>query len=156
MELRNVFTTKYSIQVVFGERLRASAYEVSAMIIIQDFRIYSWIWCEFQVRFAENVTYGRKLCTKTYEGGNKDDEAKLNFLRERVHESYMHQWVIDNMPVTWCYSTLGGGKPYCTTRFPIGCFVTREGVKDDVCYLSVSSVPRSRELSLDLGNFVVI
>ena len=50
----------------------------------------------------------------------------------------MHQWVIDNMPVTWCYSIMESDQPYCTTRFPVGCFITPEGVKHDACYLSVS------------------
>ena len=94
-----------------------------------------------QVRFAENITE-RKLCTKTYERGNKDDEAKLNFLHERIYENYMHQWVIDNMPVTWCYSTFESDNPYCKTRFPIGCYITPGGVKQDACYLSVSENAR--------------
>ena len=93
-----------------------------------------------QIKFAENITAGRKLCTKSYKKGNKDDKAKLEFLRERIHESYMHQWVIDNMPVTWCYSIMESDQPYCTTRFPIGCFITPEGVKQDACYLSVSQI----------------
>lgn len=50
----------------------------------------------------------------------------------------MHQWVIDNMPVTWCYSVVESSEPYCTTRFPVGCYVTPEGVRHDACYLSVS------------------
>ena len=50
----------------------------------------------------------------------------------------MHQWMIDNMPVTWCYSIMESDQPYCTTRFPVGCFITPEGVKQDACYLSVS------------------
>ena len=91
-----------------------------------------------QIKFAENITTGKELCTKKYKKGNKDDKAKLEFLRERIHESYMHQWVIDNMPVTWCYSIMESDQPYCTTRFPVGCFITPEGVKHDACYLSVS------------------
>ena len=42
------------------------------------------------------------------------------------------------MPVTWCYSIMESDQPYCTTRFPVGCFITPEGVKHDACYLSVS------------------
>jgi len=49
----------------------------------------------------------------------------------------MHQWVIDNMPVTWCYSIVESSDLYCTTRFPVGCYVTKEGVRHDACYLSV-------------------
>ena len=98
----------------------------------------SHYFVNIKVKFVENITSGRKLCTKNYIRGNKDSEAKLDFLRERIHENYMHQWVIDNMPVTWCYSILESDRPYCTTRFPIGCFVTPEGVQRDACYLSVS------------------
>ncbi len=34
--------------------------------------------------------------------------------RERIHETYMymHQWVVDNMPVTWCYSIMESDKPF--------------------------------------------
>ena len=61
----------------------------------------------------------------------------MKFLYERIHEDYMQQWVIDNMPVTWCYSIVESKQPYCTTRFPVGCYVTPEGVRHDACYLSV-------------------
>ncbi|XP_064393741.1 transmembrane 9 superfamily member 2-like [Halichondria panicea] len=101
-------------QVLFGERLRASAYNLS---------------------FARNESKPRVLCTKTYTQ-NKESKEKLKFLRERIHESYMHQWVIDNMPVTWCYSVMESNKPFCTTHFPVGCFVTKEGIRHDACYLS--------------------
>ena len=64
----------------------------------------------------------------------------IRFLYERIHENYMQQWVVDNMPVTWCYSIVESNKPYCTTRFPVGCYVTPEGVPHDACYLSVRKV----------------
>lgn len=67
--------------------------------------------------------------------------TKLGFLYDRIHENYMQQWVIDNMPVTWCYSIVESKQPYCTTRFPVGCYVTPEGVRHDACYLSVSPLP---------------
>ena len=89
-----------------------------------------------QISFAKNVT-NAVLCTKPYTKGRKEDWAKLQFLKDRIHESYMNQWVIDNMPVTWCYSILESDKPFCTTRFPVGCFVTDSGQRHDACYLSV-------------------
>ena len=49
----------------------------------------------------------------------------------------MQQWVIDNMPVTWCYKILESDKPFCTTRFPVGCYVTSSGQRHDACFLSV-------------------
>ncbi len=32
--------------------------------------------------------------------------------RERIHAAYMHQCVVDNMPVTWCYSIMESDKPF--------------------------------------------
>ncbi len=32
--------------------------------------------------------------------------------RERIHEAYMHQWVVDNMPDTWCSSIMESDKPF--------------------------------------------
>ena len=48
----------------------------------------------------------------------------------------MQQWVVDNMPVTWCYKILESDKPFCTSRFPVGCYVTDEGLRDNACFLS--------------------
>ena len=89
-----------------------------------------------QISFAKNVS-NAILCKKTYTKNKKEDWTKLQFLKDRIHETYMNQWVIDNMPVTWCYSILESDKPFCTTRFPVGCFVTDSGHRHDACYLSV-------------------
>ncbi len=32
--------------------------------------------------------------------------------RERIHEAYMHQWVVDNMSVTRCYTIMEREKPF--------------------------------------------
>ncbi len=32
--------------------------------------------------------------------------------RERIHAAYTHQWVVDNMPVTWCYSIIENDKTF--------------------------------------------
>ncbi len=40
--------------------------------------------------------------------GDRVDCAK----RERIHEAYTYQWVVDNMPVTWCYSIMESDKPF--------------------------------------------
>ena len=42
------------------------------------------------------------------------------------------------MPVTWCYTVANSDQPFCTTRFPIGCYVTHSGKPHDACFLSVS------------------
>ena len=73
-------------------------------------------------------------CEKTY----SHRKGQLTFLKERIHEGYMQQWVVDNMPVTWCYNILESDKPFCTTRFPVGCYVTSTGQRHDACFLSVS------------------
>ncbi len=92
-----------------------------------------------QFEFAKNIS-SKVLCTQSYDPGKAEDKKKLKFLYDRIHEDYMHQWVIDNMPVTWCYSITESDQQYCTTRFPVGCYVTIEGVRHDACYLSVSLV----------------
>ena len=53
------------------------------------------------------------------------------------HLGYSHR-VIDNMPVTWCYTVANSAQPFCTTRFPVGCYVTHSGKPHDACFLSVS------------------
>lgn len=39
---------------------------------------------------------------------------------------YQHHWILDNMPVTWCYLVNEGGKTYCSTGFPMGCQVRKD------------------------------
>jgi len=42
------------------------------------------------------------------------------------------------MPVTWCYLVEDGSK-YCSRGFPLGCYVTKNGVQKDACVMSVSN-----------------
>ena len=44
------------------------------------------------------------------------------------------------MPVTWCYqvSTNEARKVYCSTGFPVGCYVDSEGKQKDACVIQVS------------------
>jgi len=97
-------------QVVFGERIRPSDYNLS---------------------FMNNETC-KTLCKKTYKKGNKDDIKKLGFIKKSVMLNYQHHWIIDNMPVTWCYKT-ETEQNYCSAGFPVGCYVTKQGVPKDVC-----------------------
>lgn len=106
-----------------------------------------------QINFGENKTQ-TKLCQRSYtkEGkGSKARKSALEFLRERIHENYMQQWVIDNMPVTWCYAIMESDKPFCTTRFPVGCYVTETGQRHDACFLSVSVGKSVRETGMVLS-----
>lgn len=101
-------------QVVFGERIRPSPYKV---------------------QFLKNEAC-IKLCTKTYNGGNKDQESQLALLKRGMGLNYQHHWIVDNMPVTWCYS-LEDGRQYCSTGFPMGCHVRDKRNPDDICMISV-------------------
>ena len=48
--------------------------------------------------------------------------------------------IIDNLPVQWCYRTEGNSDQpnYCVTGFPVGCYVTKEGLRRDNCLVFVS------------------
>lgn len=83
-------------QVVFGERIRPSAYKLT---------------------FMKNATC-EKLCTKRY---NAQSESRLSTLRKGISLNYQHHWIVDNMPVTSCYIT-EDERTFCTTGFPMGCF----------------------------------
>ncbi|VDO64293.1 unnamed protein product [Schistosoma curassoni] len=50
---------------------------------------------------------------------------------------YEHHWVIDNLPVTVCVQTVGG-KKYCKTSIPLGCFEGNQDKLDSVCLGIVS------------------
>ncbi|XP_065644193.1 transmembrane 9 superfamily member 2 isoform X2 [Hydra vulgaris] len=102
-------------QVVFGERIRPSPYKF---------------------KFNENMTC-KEVCTKTYKKDSKEDDAKLDFLRKGIMQNYQHHWIVDNMPVTWCYDVADTeNKKYCSTGFPIGCWVAENGDPKDACVIN--------------------
>uniref|UniRef100_A0AAY4CPQ0 Transmembrane 9 superfamily member n=1 Tax=Denticeps clupeoides TaxID=299321 RepID=A0AAY4CPQ0_9TELE len=70
-------------QVLFGERIETSPYKFN---------------------FNKNLTC-EKVCTRTYDISAKDDKKKLDFLKSGMQLNYQHHWIIDNMPVTWCYNS---------------------------------------------------
>ncbi|XP_078041739.1 transmembrane 9 superfamily protein member 2 [Augochlora pura] len=102
-------------QVVFGERIRPSPYKIS---------------------FLENVQCG-VACTKKYKGGDEESEEKLDFLKRGMALNYQHHWIVDNMPVTWCYQ-LEDDRQYCSTGFPMGCFCTEPRSQQDTCSINVA------------------
>ncbi|XP_033339783.1 transmembrane 9 superfamily protein member 2 [Megalopta genalis] len=102
-------------QVVFGERIRPSPYKIS---------------------FLENVQCG-VACTKTYKGGDEESDEKLDFLKRGMALNYQHHWIVDNMPVTWCYQ-LEDDRQYCSTGFPMGCFCTEPRSQQDTCSINVA------------------
>lgn len=94
-------------QVVFGERIRLSPYTIN---------------------FLENKTCAN-LCTKNYK---KDDKEKLDRLRKGMMKQYKHHWIVDNMPVTWCYM-IEPNSQYCTMGFPMGCFTYHSSQPKGIC-----------------------
>lgn len=95
-------------QVVFGERIRPGPYPIE---------------------FLKEVQCG-VACTKTYTGGEPDSDYRLMTLKKGMSLSYQHHWIVDNMPVTWCYP-LENDRQYCSTGFPMGCLVRRTSTAGD-------------------------
>uniref|UniRef100_A0A671UU83 Transmembrane 9 superfamily member n=1 Tax=Sparus aurata TaxID=8175 RepID=A0A671UU83_SPAAU len=100
-------------QVLFGERIESSPYKFN---------------------FKQNVKC-KAVCKKDYKKGDQDDVTKLDFLKMGMQLNYQHHWIIDNMPVTWCYDVEDGQK-YCNPGFPIGCLVTADGRAKDACVIN--------------------
>ncbi|OTF82752.1 hypothetical protein BLA29_009933, partial [Euroglyphus maynei] len=101
-------------QIVFGERIRSSPYNISFLKNEQ---------CKF-------------LCHKQYDTSKREDFEKLDSLKKGMMKNYQHRWIVDNMPVTWCYDVEGGQK-YCSTGFPMGCYVDKDGIAKDACVMNI-------------------
>lgn len=99
-------------QVVFGERIRASPYKLSFL----------------------NPVQCTKVCTKTYPKGKRDSLKKLRKLKRGIHMNYQQHWIVDNLPVVWCYMS-SDNRQFCSRGFPIGCFVNKFGVQKEICKL---------------------
>lgn len=97
-------------QVVFGERIRPSPYKITFL------------------KQKECV----KVCTKTYKGSSQSDLNKLTQLKKGIIMNYQHHWILDNMPITWCFP-VEGKKTYCSTGFSMGCYVNSHGSPKDLC-----------------------
>jgi len=100
-------------QVVFGERIRPSAYKIEFM----------------------HQTSCELLCKKSYKADDKNDEAKLLLLKKGMSLNYQHHWIVDNMPVTWCYP-LEDNHQYCSTGFPMGCYIRENAGSQQDCVIS--------------------
>ncbi|CAD5235525.1 unnamed protein product [Bursaphelenchus xylophilus] len=99
-------------QVLFGERIRPSPYKIS-------------------FKESQQCT---SLCEKTYDNANAVDQDKIKLLFRGMKLNYQHHWIIDNMPVTFCFINQQNMN-VCTTGFPMGCYVTPEGKPKDACVL---------------------
>uniref|UniRef100_A0A2I9LPU4 Transmembrane 9 superfamily member n=1 Tax=Centruroides hentzi TaxID=88313 RepID=A0A2I9LPU4_9SCOR len=106
-------------QVLFGERIRPSPYKIN---------------------FLKNENCV-SLCNKTYQMNMQSDVDKLNELKKGMSKNYHHHWIMDNMPVTWCYLVEGGQK-FCSAGFPMGCYVNSVGTPKDACLLYSSYVDK--------------
>uniref|UniRef100_A0A1W7R9E2 Transmembrane 9 superfamily member n=2 Tax=Hadrurus TaxID=88315 RepID=A0A1W7R9E2_9SCOR len=102
-------------QVVFGERIRPSPYKIS---FLKEESCVS-------------------LCNRTYSGSKQQDRETLKILKKGMLKNYQHHWIVDNMPVTWCYPVEGGQK-FCSAGFPMGCYVNSAGTPKDACLLNPS------------------
>jgi len=100
-------------QVLFGERIETSPYKFN---------------------FKKDETC-KKVCTKSYDKSKSEDKTKLDFLKRGMQLNYQHHWIVDNMPVTWCYDVEDNQK-YCNPGFPIGCLVTSDGRAKDACVIN--------------------
>ena len=100
-----------------------------------------------------------EVCKKKYSLKKADDKKKLDFLKKGIKLNYQHHWyelkfsivdgyllvflshggfrILDNMPITWCYDVESNQK-FCSTGFPLGCYVTPAGKQKDACVISVS------------------
>lgn len=88
-------------QVVFGERIRPSPYIIE---------------------FLNNKTC-EPVCKQPYKKDAPLDKKKLSMLRKGMSLNYQHHWIVDNMPVTWCYSVDDDRqRQYCSIGFPMGCY----------------------------------
>jgi transmembrane 9 superfamily protein 2/4 len=99
-------------QVLFGERIRPSPYRIA---------------------FKEAHTCSF-LCQKDYKATEPDHQQKLKLLQKGMKLNYQHHWIIDNMPVTFCFINQQNMN-VCTTGFPMGCYVTPDGKPKDACVL---------------------
>ncbi|XP_062422799.1 transmembrane 9 superfamily member 2 [Rhea pennata] len=100
-------------QVLFGERIEPSPYR-------------------FTFRKEETC---KPVCTKTYDTKKPEDKQKLDFLKKSMLLNYQHHWIVDNMPVTWCYD-VEDDQRFCNPGFPIGCYITEDGRPKDACVIN--------------------
>ncbi|XP_012283767.1 transmembrane 9 superfamily member 2 isoform X2 [Orussus abietinus] len=101
-------------QVVFGERIRPSPYELE---------------------FLKPINC-KTACKKTYSGGDEASEKKLELLKKGMALNYQHHFIVDNMPVTWCYQ-VEDERQYCSTGFPMGCYFRISQTQQDTCSINI-------------------
>ncbi|XP_037031079.1 transmembrane 9 superfamily member 2-like [Bradysia coprophila] len=86
-------------QIVFGDRIRPGPYAID---------------------FLKNETC-KQACTRRYLGGDLESEKRLTPLMQGISLNYQHNWIVDNLPVAFCYEFYALRRPYCSyTGFPMG------------------------------------
>jgi transmembrane 9 superfamily protein 2/4 len=56
------------------------------------------------VKYVINLGfYYQVLCKKSYSVGDGKSMERLALLKKGMLMNYQHHWILDNMPVTWCY-----------------------------------------------------
>lgn len=100
-------------QVLFGDRYHVSQYQMK--------------W-----RQAESC---KLLCTKTYKSADASHIEHLDSIKQIIAQDYQQHWVLDNMPVAWCTqnSMDASQKDICTTSFPVGCYIDKNGHTQSRC-----------------------
>lgn len=78
--------------------------------------------------------YCEELCTKSYDLGKRDDRDKLTTITNAILRNYQHHFIVDNMPLTFCYP-VENDQQYCSNGFPIGCYVDSNGKQRDTCVM---------------------
>ncbi|GAU91034.1 hypothetical protein RvY_03364-2 [Ramazzottius varieornatus] len=114
-------------QVVFGDRMRPSPY-------LLDFGVA-----------RECVS----VCRKEYNLKDAGDQEKLRKLKSGISLNYQHHWIVDNLPITWCYQvpTINGegSETYCSTGFPMGCYISRDGTPRYPCPIQSEALTKKQE-----------
>lgn len=101
-------------QVLFGERIRPSPY---------------------QITFLKEEKCKLVCPSKKYVKGDASGLQKLRLLMRGMGLNYQHHWIVDNMPVTFCF-TNQQNMDVCTTGFPMGCFVDETNLQHDACVIN--------------------
>ena len=97
-------------EILFGDRIQPSTYNL---------------------KFLENQTCVKVCDTKKYKPQQvQKDALNLKFIANAIRKNYQHHWIVDNMPVTWCFMA---DKQYCNRGFPLGCYVSSANTNTDSC-----------------------
>ncbi|KAF7997991.1 hypothetical protein HCN44_009389 [Aphidius gifuensis] len=68
--------------------------------------------------------YCHKICTKNYIGNDKNSDIIIERLKEGLAMDYHHYWIVDNIPVTWCYKL--PDRNYCNSLISMGSYLQDE------------------------------